>query len=711
MISALTRRAFLKQSALGGAGLVIGFRIAPVLGETPAAADPAVLFSPNAFLRISPDDTITVIIKHLEMGQGVYTGLSQVAAEELDADWSKVRIETAPADATRYNNLHWGPSQGTGGSSSIANSWNQLREAGAQARAMLIAAAAARWNVPESQLITVNGELAEAAARREPPEHVSVKADAEFKIIGKSMPRLDLEDKCNGQAIFAIDVQLPDLLTAVMAHPPRFGGKVKKVDDEDARKIPGVRAVVTIPEGVAVVADNFWAAKKARDVLKIEWDDDAASRATTSKLFEEYKALATQAGNPARNDGDVEAALESAAQKIEATFTFPYLAHAPMEPLTCVVHLKNDALDVWAGAQAQTMDQANAAEAAGLQPDQVKIHTVLAGGSFGRHANPTSDYITQAVHIAKATRELDAPIRLVWTRDNDIRGGYYRPLYIHALSAGLDKDGKIVAWRHRIVGQSILTGTPFAKAMVKDGIDHTSVEGASTLLYEIPNLRVDLKTTDTGVPVLWWRSVGSTHTALSTEVFLDELAHKAGKDPLELRRELLKQHPRHLGALNLAAEKAGWGTPLPKGRGRGLAVHESFNSVVAEVAEVTVDAKGKLKVDRVVCAVDCGIAVNPDLIKSQMEGGIGFGLGALLHGQIDLDDGVVQQSNFHDYEVLRMNEMPKIEVHIVPSQERPTGVGEPGVPPISPAVVNAIFAATGKRVRDLPIRNQDLGAA
>jgi isoquinoline 1-oxidoreductase beta subunit len=451
-----------------------------------------------------------------------------------------------------------------------------------------------------------------------------------------------------------------------------------------------------------VVGRTFWAAKQGREALKIDWDDGAAEKRSTPELLAAYEELAKSPGLPARKAGDPEAALGSAAKRLKASFKFPYLAHAPMEPLTCVVRLSADACEIWAGDQFQTVDQMNAARTAGIKPEQVTIHTLYAGGSFGRRANTVSDYIVEAVSIAKALGADGKPVKLIWTREDDVRGGRYRPMYLHAIEAGLDDGGNLIAWHHRIVGQSILEGTPFAAVMVKDGVDETSVEGASDMVYAIPNLGIELHTTQVGVPVLWWRSVGNTHTAYATEVFIDELAHAAGKDAVAFRQALLKDAPRHLGVLNLAAEKAGWGGPLPAGKGRGVAVHKSFNTYVAQVAEVSVAPGGKIKVDRVVCAVDCGVPVNPDVIKAQMEGGIGFGLGAALSGAITLKAGKVEQSNFHDYQVLRLEDMPAVEVHIVPSTERPTGVGEPGVPPIAPALSNAVFAATGKRIRTLP---------
>ncbi len=709
-----SRRTFLKGSAAATAGLVIGFNL-PV-GARKAVAQATGTFAPNAFVRIGRDDTVTVIAKHLEMGQGTYTGLATILAEELDADWSQVRVEAAPADARLYNNLHFGTLQGTGGSTAIANSYEQLRKAGAAARAMLVEAAAEVWGVPARE-ITVEkgqvkhqatgrsarfGELVDRAAMRPVPTDVPLKDPQNFTLIGTRLPRIDSKAKTNGTALFALDVRLEGMLTALVARPPRFGATVKSFRVDRTKAVPGVIDVVQIPSGVAVVATGFWAAKTGRDELEIEWDESNAETRSSAEIMETYRRLATQPGAVARRDGDVARALAGAAKRISAAFEFPYLAHTPMEPLNCVVRLSATECEIWAGDQFQTVDQMNAATAAGLRPERVKIHTVFAGGSFGRRATPTSDYIVEAVHIAKALGGR-APIKLVWTREDDVRGGRYRPMYFHALEAGLDAQGNPIAWQHRIVGQSILEGTPFAQAMVKNGVDLTSVEGAQNLPYAIPNLTVELHTTKVGVPVLWWRSVGSTHTAFATEVVIDELAAAAGRDPYQFRRALLAGHPRHRAVLDLAAEKAGWGTPLPAGKGRGIAVHESFNSFVAQVAEVAVEGD-TFRVERVVCAVDCGVVINPDVVRAQMEGGIGFALSAALAEAITLDKGVVEQSNFHDYTPLRIADMPKVEVHIVPSREPPTGVGEPGVPPLAPAVANAIFAAKGERIRSLPLR-------
>ena len=724
-----SRRAFLKAGA-AGAGLLLGVHV-PALaqaggpGRAGAAAQSAPPFSPNAFVRIGRDNTVTVVSKHLEMGQGAYTGLATIVADELDAAWDQVRVVGAPADATRYNNLFWGAAQGTGGSTAIANSWDQLRNAGAAARAMLVAAAAKRWNVPAGEIRVsagvvshrtgrraTFGELAEAAAAMPAPGSVTPKDPKDFVHIGGHVPRTDSRAKSTGTALFTQDLHLPGMLTAVVLHPPRFGARVRSFDASGLRGVPGVRTVLELPTGIAVLANGFWAAKKGRDALKVEWNDSRAWRGSTDDVMAEYRELAAKPGKVARADGDAAKAIAGASRTLEATFEFPYLAHAAMEPMNCVMRLSDAGCEVWNGEQFQTGDQAAVAKLTGLRPEQVTINMLYAGGSFGRRANPHSDYVVECAEIVARlakTGTRNVPVKLVWTREDDMRGGYYRPMYLHALKAGLDAGGEIVGWQHRIVGQSIIEGTAFEKAIVKDGVDGTSVEGASNLPYAIPAIAVDLHSPIGWVPVQWWRSVGSTHTAFSTETFLDELAAAAGRDPLAVRRALLAKHPRHLAALDLAARSAGWGTPLPAGkagarRGRGLAVHESFGTVVAQVVEVTVRPDSSYSVDRVTCAVECGIAVNPDVVRAQMEGGIGYGLSAALHGAITVADGAVVQSNFHDYPVLRIDEMPAVDVHIVPSRGRPTGVGEPATPVIAPALANALFAATGRRLRTLPLR-------
>jgi isoquinoline 1-oxidoreductase beta subunit len=723
------RRAFLKVMTATGAGLTLG--IFPIDGVAQTSGPGKTVgtaatgeFAPNAFLRIKPDNTVTVFVKHVEMGQGTYTGLPTLVADELDAAWSQVRVDGAPADEKLYNNLLWGPMQGTGGSTAMANSFDQYRQAGAAARAMLVSAAAQKWNVaPESISVkggvvthaagkkATFGELADAASKLPVPQNVKLKDAKDYVYIGKSFARPDSKAKSTGTATFTQDVKLPDMLTAVVAHPPKFGARVKSFKAESVQGIPGVRYVVEVPTGVAIVATNFWAAKKARDALAVEWDDSTAFKASSADILAEYKRLAAAPGKVARNDGDAAKAIAGAAKTLDATYEFPYLAHATMEPMNCVVKLSDDRCDVWNGEQFQTVDQASVAKIVGLMPQQVFLHQLFAGGSFGRRANPQSDYLVEAASVAKALAVMGkggAPIKLVWTREDDMKAGYFRPMYLHVMKAGLDSAGNVVGWQHRIVGQSILTGTPFEAMMVKEGVDLTSVEGASTLPYAIPNLMVDLHSPQVGVPVQWWRSVGSSHNAYATEAFIDEVATTAGYDPVAFRKALLTNQPKHLSALTLAAEKAGWGTPLAPGkpgtkRSRGVAVHESFNTAVAQIVDVTVTSDNKFTVDRVVCAVNCGFVVNPDVVKAQMEGGIGFGLSAALYGAITLKDGGVEQSNFHDYPVLRMNEMPAVDVHIVPSTEKPTGVGEPGVPPIAPAVANALAGATGKRLRKLPL--------
>jgi isoquinoline 1-oxidoreductase beta subunit len=713
-----SRRAFLKDAgSLTVAALTIGFEWAGATRRAAAMAAPVAAgsFTPNAFLRIGADNSVTVIAKHVEMGQGAYTGIATIVAEELDADWTLVRVESAPADAKRYANLAFGTIQGTGGSSAMANSWNQLRDAGGKARAMLMTAAAEEWGVPVADLTVHKGIVYHAASKRQAtfgslvgrasalpvPDEVTLKAPAGFTLIGHRAARVDVPPKVNGTAQFTLDVAQPGLLVALLKRPPLFGGVVKSFDPAAALAVPGMVKVVEVPRGVAVLAKNFWAAKLGRDALKVEWDDTHAEKRSSAAIMDEYRKLADQPALPARQQGEAVPAIRDAAHKLSATYEFPYLAHAPMEPLDAVVKLTATSCEIWAGDQFQTVDQMNAAKTAGLDPQQVSIHTLYAGGSFGRRANPGSDYIVEAVSIAKAAGADGTPIKLQWTREDDIHGGLYRPMYFHKLEAGLNEKKELVGWRHVVVGQSIMADTIMA-GMIKNGVDPTSVEGAANIAYAIPNIAVDLATTKTGVPILWWRVVGSSHTTFAVEAFIDEVAHAAGEDAFTFRRKLLEHEPRMRGVLELAAEKAGWNNPLPKGKGRGIAVAEAFKTFVAQVAEVSVDDAGRVTVDRIVCAVDCGTPINPDIIAAQMEGGIGFGLGAALYGAITLKDGRVEQDNFNGYRVLRMNEMPKVEVHIVPSTEPPTGVGEPGVAPVGPAVANAIYAASGRRIHVLP---------
>ena len=712
------RREFLKTAATITGGLCIAAYVPELdAGARELAAAGSGVFAPNAFVRIAADDSVTVIANHSEMGQGIYTSLPMLLNEELEADWSKIKVEAAPVDPA-YNHTVFGV-QMTGGSTTTPSEWERFRKMGAMARVMLIEAAAQKWNVSADSChvdkgVVVHGasgkkatygSLAEVASQLKPPANIPLKDPKQFTLIGKSPKRLDTPSKVNGTAQFGLDVRLPGMVYAVVARPPSFGGKVSSVDSAEALKIPGVRAVEQIPSGVAVVADRFWAAKLGRDKLKIAWDDGENASLSTSKMTEDFSRLSATPGQIAKKVGDPQNALKTSAKVVTAEYDVPYLAHAMMEPLNCVVDLLADSCRIWTGTQFETIDRLNAAKAANLPPDRVVLNTTLLGGGFGRRANPASDFVVEAVHVARVAK---APVKVVWTREDDLAGGWYRPKWHDRFAAGVDAEGNPVAWLHTIVGQSIMAGTAFENFAIKDGVDSTSVEGAADLLYGIPNLQVDLHSPKIGVPVQWWRSVGHSHTGFSVEAFLDEVAHLGKKDPYELRRTLLAKEPRMLAVLNLVAEKAGWGKPLPKGVGRGIATHFSFDSYVAQVVEASVGKNGEVKVHRVVCAVDCGRAVNPDIVKAQMEGGIIFALTAALKTEITIENGRVQQKNFHDYQMLRMFESPAIEVHIVPSEASPTGVGEPSVPPAAPALCNAIFAVTGKRIRRLPIRAAEL---
>lgn len=703
-----SRRTFIKTSGAAASGLVLGFYVSP-RGPEGRYVHASETFAPNAFVRITPDDVVSIIVNKSEMGQGVYTSLPMLIAEELDADWKTIRVEPAPA-APEYGDpvFHM---QITGGSNSIRSSWQQFRTAGATARALLVEAAAQEWGVDKNTLTTevghvVNGtqrasygELAAKAATLPVPQGVALKDPKDFKLIGTNVKRIEGESKVNGQAEFGLDVKLPGMLSAVVARSPVNGGSVKTFDAAKAEAVTGVIKVKPIGSGIAVIAKDFWTARTARDLLEIEWNDGPNANLSTETMRQDYLALADTEGLIAENEGTAEAALGSAAKTLEAVYEVPYLAHAPMEPLNAVAHVRPDACEIWAGTQGQSIDQMVASHITGLKPEQIIVHTTLLGGGFGRRANVTSDFIADAVQVANGE---GVPVKTIWTREDGIQGGYFRPMFLHKLKAGVDANGMPSAWHQRLVGQSIMQGTPF-EGMMQNGIDPASVEGAADMPYAIPNRRVEVHNAKKTLTVLWWRSVGHTHTGFVNESFLDEVAHAGGKDPFELRRELLANQPRHLKVLELAAEKAGWGTPLPEGRARGIAMRKSFESFVAEVAEVSVEA-GKVRVHKVVAAIDCGIAINPWNVVAQVESAIVFGLSAALYGELTLDKGRVQQSNFHDYPVLRMEEMPEIEVHVVDSDEAPTGVGEPGVPPIAPAVANALFTLTGKRIRRLPIR-------
>lgn len=707
-----SRRKFLKDSTALMGGLVIGFYL-PIKGGRAYAADapPKPVYPPNAFIRIAPDDSITIVVNKSEMGQGVYTSLPMMIAEELEADWSRISVVSAPVAAV-YNRPGMGM-QMTGGSSSIPSSWEQMRRIGASGRIMLIRAAAQQWGVPESECHAENsqvihagsgkklsyGKLADAAGKLPLPDNVALKSPKDFKIIGKATKRLDTPAKINGSAQFGLDVYLPGMLTVLIARSPVFGGKVKSFDATEARKLPGVQGVYQVPTGIAVAASGFWPAKTARDLLEIEWDEGPGAALSTTRMREEFLALAKTPGAVARNDGDTVLGFKKAHKSVSAEYEIPYLAHAAMEPLNVVVDLKPDHCSIWTGTQMQTMDCMMAAKTAGLKPEQVEVHTTFLGGGFGRRANSRSDFVIEAVQVAMAVGQ---PVKVVWAREDDMRGGYYRPMWSDHIEAGIAKDGKPLAWKHTLVGQSIIADTAFAGFLIKNGVDVTSVEGAANLPYVIPNLQVELHSPKNEVPVLWWRSVGHSHTAFVVETMIDELAHLAKKDPVAYRLGILPADSRYRGVLKLAADKAGWGKKkLPAGHAYGVAVHKSFDSYVAEIAEVSLE-NGKIRVHRVVAAVDCGIVINPDGVHQQVEGGIVYGLSAALHGAITVDKGRVVQSNFHDYAPLRFSEMPQVEVHIVASSEAPTGIGEPGTPPIAPAVANAMFKLTGKRLRRMP---------
>jgi isoquinoline 1-oxidoreductase beta subunit len=716
--ASLTRRAALK----GVAGLVIGFHLPPPAHGQSGSARPSgpdagsATFAPNAFIRIGTDDLVTVLIKHIEFGQGPFTGLATLVAEELDADWTQMRAEHAPSNPALYKNFVLGM-QGTGGSSAIANSYDQMRKAGATARAMLVQAAANLWNVPPSEVIVERGVLrhpatghagsfgqfAEVAARLQVPEDVALKAPASFRLIGRegAVKKLDVPEKTNGRAQFTIDNYEPGMLTVVVARRPRFGSKIAGFDAAAARSIPGVVDVKQLPTGIAVYAEGMWPALKGREALRITWDDEAAERRSSEQMIEEYRALAGRPGMTAAARGDAEAVLAKAGKIIEAEFVFPYLAHAPMEPLDGFLQWDGKRARARFGCQLQTGDHNMIATVLGLPFERVEIETMLAGGSFGRRGQADMHLAAELAAAAKAIGP-GRPVKLMWTREDDIRGGYYRPLFLHRLRGAMS-GGKIVAWADRIVGQSILKGTPY-ESIIKDGIDPFSVEGARDIPYDVADFRCELHTAEAAVPVLSWRSVGHTHSGYAVECFVDQLLQTAGKDPVAGRLQMMDKSPRAAGALGAVATLADWSGPGPVGkRARGVAVVESFGTCVAQIAEVSVDDGNRPRVHKVWCAVDCGVAVNPDVIRAQMQGGIGFGLGHVLFAEVTIEAGRPLQGNFDTYRSLRIDEMPEIEVAIVPSVEQPTGVGEPGVPPIGPAVANAMAALGLARPRRLPM--------
>ncbi len=710
--SALSRRSLLK----GGAGLVLGAYLARggnAFAQAPAA--PSVNIAPNTFLIIAPDNTVTVLCKQIEFGQGPFTGFATLVAEELDADWSQMRADHAPSNPELYKNLLFGL-QGTGGSTAIANSYTQMRQVGAAARQMLVAAAAEAWQVPAGEIIVENGvikhpsgkegrfgEFADKAMAMPVPADPKLKDPSAFKLIGKegAVKRLDSADKTNGKAFYTLDINEPDMLTVMVARSPRFGGKVASFDATAAKAVAGVVDVKQVPTGVAVYAKGFWPAKTARDLLNITWDDSGAEKRGTAQLLAEFRALSKTQGKIVKQEGDFAASLAKGGRIVEAEFVFPYLAHAAMEPLNAYLKWDGDKAYARYGCQFPTPDHTAMSKVLGLPMDKIKIDVILAGGSFGRRAQQSTHQAIELAEVAKAIGP-GKPIKLVWTREDDMRGGYYRPYSIHRMR-GAVRDGKIEAWSDTIVSQSIMKGSFFEAVMFKDGLDPTSYEGSNEIPYDVDNFQCDMHQVDVGVPVLWWRSVGHTHTGYAVEAFVDELLEAAGKDAVEGRLELLSKKPRHAGVLRAVAELADWkNAKLEPGRARGVAVVESFNTFVAQVVELSMTEEGP-KVHKVWCAVDCGVAVNPDIIRAQMEGGIGFGLGHILYADVTMEDGRVTTGNFDSYRSLRINEMPEIHVTIVKSSEKPTGVGEPGVPPIGPAVANAMAKLGQVRPRQLPI--------
>jgi len=697
----LSRRDFLKAGTLAGGGLIIGFTL-PLAGRRAFAAGD---FRPNAFLRIDGSGDVTVVCGLSEMGQGVLTAIPMLVAEELDADWTRVRVEQAPTDKA-YANPVFG-FQGTGGSTSVMGHWEPMRKAGAAAREMLVAAAAAGWGIEAGACRTADGyvvhpdgrrlgygDLADAAGVLPVPESPTLKDPKDFRILGTPMRRLDSAPKVDGSGEFGMDVRLPGMLTAVLARPPVPGAKLVSVDDAKTRAMPGVRGVVQIPQGVAVLADGYWQALEGRGALVLEWDTSAFAGVTHETVSKRLHEAQAREGAVAHAAGDVDT---PAARSIEATYEVPYLAHACMEPMNATAWVKGGEVEIWAGTQGQGPHQGIVAGLAGTTPDKVKINTMYLGGGFGRRF--AADFIIEATLLSKAAGK---PVKVVFSREDDTRAMFFRPASVTKFRAGFDEAGKPVSFHAKVASPSVMIAAGFAKEL-ENGVDGPAVEGIAEFFYGVPNVEVEYVREEPGYQVWFWRSVGHSQNCFFLESFVDEMAHAAGQDPFEFRRALLADQPRQRGALELAAEKAGWGKPLPDGVHRGIALTHSFGSYVAEVAEVSVGADGVVDVHRVVAAVDCGRIVNPQIIRRQIESAIVFGLSAALHGRIRLADGAVVEGNFDDYPVLRMKDMPKVEVHIVPSTEKPSGIGEPGLPPAAPAVCNAVFAATGRRIRTLPI--------
>jgi isoquinoline 1-oxidoreductase beta subunit len=712
----LSRRGFLRAGTAAGGGLLLSISLPPSFDQALSAQPEA--FAPNAFVRIGRDGAVTLTIPQVEMGQGIYTSLAMVIAEELDVDLAQVTVEHAPADERHFVNPLLG-FQVTGGSTSVRAFFLPLRQAGATARAMLVEAAAGQWKVAANDCTTVSGavshgpsgrrlaygDLVERAASLPVPEQVGLKKASEFRLIGTPAKRLDSAAKVNGQAIFGIDVKLPGMKVATVAACPVFGGKLASVDDSKAMAVRGVRQVVRLDDAVAVVADHMGAAKKGLEALDITWDEGGNAALTTADLYAQLKQAAARDGVVDKKQGDVGAALKASARTIEADYQLPFLAHTTMEPLNCTVHVRPDGCDVWTGSQVVSRARKAAADVTGLPLEKVAVHNHYLGGGFGRRLEV--DYVAQAVRIG---RQVDGPVKVVWSREEDIQHDIYRPAYHDRLTAGLDASGKPISFQHRVVGSSIVAR--WVPDYFTNGLDPDAVEGASGP-YDFPNLLVDWVRQEPpkGITTGWWRGVGVTHNAMVVEGFMDELAAAAGQDPVAYRKALLGKEPRAAAVLALAAEKAGWGEPLPQGTARGVALLSGFGSYVAQVAEVAVAQDGSLRVQRVVCAVDCGTVVNPDTVTAQMQGGIIYGLTAALYGEITISAGRVEQGNFDTYQALRIDEAPAIEVHIVQSSEAPGGIGEPGTSAIAPAVVNAIFAATGKRLRKLPIDTAQLKSA
>jgi isoquinoline 1-oxidoreductase beta subunit len=717
MKKTITRRQFLKISA--GTGLALAVASTP-LGFRFLSAEEmkdAFSFNPSAWLKILPDNSVIVVVNKSEMGQGVSTSLPMIIADELDADWKNVRIETAPA-GDQYKDPVWG-SQSTGGSSSIRHMYEPLRMAGAAAREMLLTAASQEWGVPVTECAVQQGRvkhikgnrtltygnLSERASKIPVPQKPALKKESQLRYIGTAVPRLDMHDKVNGKAMFGIDAFVPDMLYAAIARPLAYGASPAAFDKDAAQQVTGVRNVVPIRSGIAVCADTLDAAWKGRDALKTGWQNAVSPEMSNESLEKDFIGRFDSKGIIARNDGEAAAALNKAAKKVEATYVLPYLSHATMEPMNCTARVGSDGCDIWAPTQNQTGVQALAVKLTGLKPEQVHVHTMFLGGGFGRRFE--TDFVEEALTLSMSTGK---PVKLIWKREEDMQHDFYRPMNISRIAGALDDLGRVTAWSHKIVCPSI-----FARvfpAMMKNGIDQAAVEGLENLEYDIPNIAVEWMRMDTAVPVGFWRSVGSSHNAFTVESFIDELAHAAKKDPLDFRIGMLKKHPRAQRVLQVAAEKAGWGKPLTKGQARGIAYHLSFNSYVAEVAEISVNKKdGNVKVHKVTCAVDCGSVVNPAIVQAQMMGGIIMGLSAALKEKIEFAKGGVRSENFADYELLRMGEAPDVDVHIVKSGEKLGGIGEPGVPPIAPAVANAVFTATGARIRQLPMKPDAVLAA